>query len=737
MSGLRRNTNSGRRSKRPGLNQDRYTDGPTDCANPDQLSGQRARRRRTGPRGGRDFNPGRLGSEYEGAADDDGFDGDVAMGDGPKSSGSTRHSPYGSRSRTRGRGAHHANQPVAVSQRLSKATDTNASLELSIKGHPAGARDDLLAFIRARSPIPLDITSERTQGNLLFVTLTTLDQAQAVAKLHNVAFMGRSLSIRYVCGASSSGKGPSPSNPVAAELTSIVRSRYNPTLKLLDLSQLETISEARRESLQLDASSQTPKFWEALFVICQKLAPDAEAMSLAANHLSSLACIASLGKLFPHLRNLSLEGNRITTFRDLDHLAKSTHPPRDLKELVLRGNPLVAIQMQQTGGDVLFVGELVKRFPKLELLDLVPIPPELRRPLPKSSAQPPTKATAGDHLKAQAALPLSATKAFFDSTPTGELCSAFLGEFFRRYDTQRSALLDWYDPNATFSVAVDTSAVTTWVTLPSPMPPAYIAAHEQRQRTRRPAPSAHVTITLRPKFNRLDWGEYTSVGRNLVRIRDRERRAAHLFQGPEAIGKVFAKLPTTVHPLEDAQRFDMSAWQVTNLPPATYPGPGGQAADMPPAITVLISGEFYEPQSNSLRSFDRTFLLVPSVPGSRAHAAACPFSIRNDLLMVRHYAGTDLWRSTTASNPCALLSLPTASPPEPTMVVQNALGQSVVINQHQNDLVGQLQSRTRLTAPFALQCLEEHGWDVERAFQGFQLALQRNAVPPNAFVPGS
>ncbi|KAJ1968004.1 hypothetical protein H4R34_006326, partial [Dimargaris verticillata] len=116
MSGPRRNATPNRRGKRPsgpsprsGLGQDRYTDGPTDSADPDLLSGRRTRRRHTGPRGGRDAHPRLLRSRYEGGADDNDLDGDVAMGDGPKGSMSSRHSPYGSRSRTRGRSAPHAN----------------------------------------------------------------------------------------------------------------------------------------------------------------------------------------------------------------------------------------------------------------------------------------------------------------------------------------------------------------------------------------------------------------------------------------------------------------------------------------------------------------------------------------------------------------------------------------------------------------------------------------------------
>ncbi|RKP36492.1 hypothetical protein BJ085DRAFT_21115 [Dimargaris cristalligena] len=466
---------------------------------------------------------------------------------------------------------------------------------------------------------------------------------------------------------------------VIDELKKIIRSRFDCANNELNLGRIDQITDLRRDSAATETPAKKSNFWPAIIKMAKDLYPHVKTVSLAGNELKSLATIAHLGNYLPDLENLSLEDNMIATFRDLDYLADCTHPLKKLRGLILRGNPIQAAERAKTGDDSLFYIQILKRFPGLTTFDGMTITPEMRAVA--APAAPPLGLSNNTEFPL---LPRPVQPTFFDTDATMQLANQFLGQFFQLFDHQRSALMDWYDPNATFSLMIN------------------------RERPKRTGPPP-----FNPKMKGAEWTAYTNRNRNRKRINKPTKQTSTLCTGPAEILHQLSRFPTSVHPLDDMSRFSVYAWQISNLPPSAYPGPGQPApANMPPAIQISVTGEFYEPQEHTMRSFDRIFFLVPSLVGSKAQLAGCPFSIRNDMLTLRIYAGFDAW------NPSRYPILPQAHP----TAFPSILG-----------LVEQLQQRTRLAQPFAVQCLQEHNWDLEKAATAVLQLQQSNAIPSQAY----
>lgn len=75
--------------------------------------------------------------------------------------------------------------------------------------------------------------------------------------------------------------------------------------------------------------------------------------------------------------------------------------------------------------------------------------------------------------------------------------------------------------------------------------------------------------------------------------------------GNENIVKRLLSLPTTVHDLSRPDNFVLDAWQTA----------GSQGH--PVVLFLNVHGEFVESPVGTPLSFDRTFLVAPSTPGSR------------------------------------------------------------------------------------------------------------------------
>jgi hypothetical protein len=71
-----------------------------------------------------------------------------------------------------------------------------------------------------------------------------------------------------------------------------------------------------------------------------------QTMSLAYNGISNGTILSTMGHYMPRLANLSLEGNALKVWRDLDCISGKRGKLEHLRELILKGNPIREIEYQ-------------------------------------------------------------------------------------------------------------------------------------------------------------------------------------------------------------------------------------------------------------------------------------------------------------------------------------------------------------------------------------------------------
>ncbi|KAK4509713.1 uncharacterized protein ATC70_007015 [Mucor velutinosus] len=177
--------------------------------------------------------------------------------------------------------------------------------------------------------------------------------------------------------------------------------------------------------------------------------------------------------------------------------------------------------------------------------------------------------------QSSADLPLPVRSHFFDNDNSRLAAQDLLSKFFPLFDSNRGSLIDLYDAQAIFTTTFSNSGTY------------------QQQNT---------------------WGsgQITPSQRMVV--------------GSESIIKRLLQLPPTVHDLSSADNFITDAWQT----------PGSQ--NHPVVLFLTVHGGFNEAGSSTPLSFDRSFLVAPSAPGSRAHTAGWSYVILNDSLIVRNFS---------------------------------------------------------------------------------------------------
>lgn len=71
-----------------------------------------------------------------------------------------------------------------------------------------------------------------------------------------------------------------------------------------------------------------------------------QTLSLAYNAISSAQILSTLAHYLPRLANLSLEGNGLRVWKDLDFISGRKGKLEHLRELVLKGNPVRELEYQ-------------------------------------------------------------------------------------------------------------------------------------------------------------------------------------------------------------------------------------------------------------------------------------------------------------------------------------------------------------------------------------------------------
>jgi len=93
-----------------------------------------------------------------------------------------------------------------------------------------------------------------------------------------------------------------------------------------------------------------------------------------------------------------------------------------------------------------------------------------------------------------------------------------------------------------------------------------------------------------------------------------------------------------------------------------------------------------------------------------------------------------------AYSPLAIPS--TAKPPTPQPQIAQPVPQQITQvaavqltpEQQKEAMATQLMEKTGMTIEYAAMCLEETGWDIEKAYGAF--VANKDKLPPNAFIGG-
>ncbi|TKY87089.1 hypothetical protein EX895_003766 [Sporisorium graminicola] len=526
-----------------------------------------------------------------------------------------------------------------------------------------------------------------------------------------------------------SGNDMPKTQNVISLIKRFLESRWNPQAKFLNLENMRADPILQAEGVKPPGSAGAPKeLGNVIWKLCSETYPDVVTISLANNGFRNLGPVSSLPAYFPNLQNLSLEGNDLKWTKDLDTFATRKTKLTNLRELLLTGNPVHASAIA-AGNEEGYRREVLSKFRQLTMLDQKPVTETESgfANLPSSGKSKKVDADAAQVPLRNFPVP---NKPGFVDAEAGAIMPNFLSKFFTLYDSDRNQLSEAYAPLAQFSFCVNV------------VPP--------------PRARAAGFLHTMPHQKELNFDRYQDNGnRNLMRVHTPKNRHTSLHHGVGSILACLRKLPKTSHPLNDASKFVVDAWVLPN----TVIGARLQGEERPEALLYInVHGEYAEAPSQGIRSFDRTFAVAPVPPDSPAAAAGWPCVILSDQLVVRHYSSPSAWapdslptgevtaeqtqalqaaqqagQTPVMPQPAAPGSIPVAGGAALPPHLQNQ-APAAGINEQQHAMSLQLATQTGLIYPFAVQCLQENGWDYNLAFTNFQNLKASNAIPPQAFA---
>ncbi|KAF8813361.1 NTF2-like protein [Phlegmacium glaucopus] len=469
------------------------------------------------------------------------------------------------------------------------------------------------------------------------------------------------------------------SKPVEA-WRELVQKRWNPETRYLNLDSILQDEVVKKHNLSPPGFGGSPKDAAVIFKLASQLKPEVQTLSLANNNLTGML-LNQLCRYLPNIVNLSLENNNIRDKKEISMIVSRPEKMPHLRELILIGNP-VREQAYKVGTGGKYRSDMVRRFPSLTFLDKEVIS-QISFDSPQSAAPsfPVEKPNA-------TSFPFEMGPSFVTGVD-GSVVSNFLVRFFNAFDSQRHLLIDAYDPSATFSFSANT-AIPTRARLEG--------FHSSRDM---------------PNQRKLDWKTWLDGSRNLSRIGgDPLKTLENLHIGSEQVMKALTSLPPTRHDIGGpAEKFCLDS----------FPVPHGQSM----GLLLTVHGQFTEVGTGGIRSFDRTFMLVPAPDTSRAKLNGWNVVILSDQWIIRSYSSHEAWKpgpmllqavtsssQTAVSNTRPLQFSITSLPPDQQAAVAS------LPEAHRN-LVLQICVRTGLNANFAVDCLSGNEWDLERAITNF------------------
>ncbi len=468
-------------------------------------------------------------------------------------------------------------------------------------------------------------------------------------------------------------------NSTKDALTQVLAKRYDPSLKLLNLSALKQDPDLQQLGVFSRPATES-KFFPVLMAICDdvwdtpaKKAESVESITVSSNNLTTVLDITTLAATFPSLKNLDLSSNLIPDFEALKYWRWKF---RDLEHLVLTNNPIESL--------LDFKKTIMRWYPKLLKLNGVGV----RSP----------KDVQKQHNPIQVMSPYFQDEA--------EIGAKFITDFFPLFDADRdTALRNFYDANSTFSVSVNTHAKRV--------------QHEQNSNS---GPSS--------------WDQYMKKSRNLLKITHLPARQSRLYHGAQ-IRTTWEQMPRTKHPSLILHPAD---WLIEchPLPGLPDPNSGGGPSGGVGGLIIMVHGNFEEmhPQTGKTtdrRSFDRTFVLGPG-------AGVGGIRVVSDLLVLRGPGGSEAWGVSGTYQAPSASALSSSEPriPHPEVPAGSGIGEpgpgKSELQVQQEVLAIELSFKTSMKLEWAAKCLMENGWDVAKAWLNFQELVAKEKIPAEAFL---
>ncbi|KAK6499364.1 nuclear mRNA export, poly(A)+RNA binding protein [Arthrobotrys conoides] len=345
---------------------------------------------------------------------------------------------------------------------------------------------------------------------------------------------------------------------LATLLKNVLQSRYIATSKMLDLSALGTHPQLQGSGF-FDQDSTRAKMFPAMMKVAdEQFTNRAEkrdsvvSVNLASNTLNDISMVASLAATFPELKNLSLENNNITTFKQLEPWRFKF---RKLEQLLLTGNPITQLPNYRE--------DCRKWWKSLVMLDneYYPDPPPALR----------NDTAAGPGPFPPMPLMIQPSGVIEDQDHTNE----FLSTFFPAFDTDRQLCVQtFYNHQSMFSISVNVSAPR---------------------------------LSGDTKHNIQKWDAYIPKSRNMVRLRNPTAIKDRCAKGPTAILKIWNTLPRTFHDVTDPLKWNYDSRNIS------YEDTVGMLltvhGEYEEPENVAMEG------IASKRSFTRTILVLPNGAG--------------------------------------------------------------------------------------------------------------------------
>ncbi|XDG07211.1 hypothetical protein ABKA04_006826 [Annulohypoxylon sp. FPYF3050] len=517
-----------------------------------------------------------------------------------------------------------------------------------------GGLKELLSFLERKAQTvgkttrPIRIKKSHIVGDLVQIS-TSKQDGEEILKVDGFTFAGAPINITAI----SDGQHPLPETSLSSDalqikeqLRNVLSLRYNISTKLLDLS---TLGEDQILSQMgfFNSGSKPEKLFRALMAVCDGL------FKTPQDKREAVISISLAGNNIDDVYQIMALAD---TFPDLVNLDLSRNHFKELRALQKwrhRLRKLETLLLNDNPIETIAPGyktDIVAWFPRLQNLSGIQVRTAEQVAAMELAARPTPIPQHGPD--------------FRDINGVGE---NFIKEFIPMYDSDRATLaMKYYSNDSTFSVSVDNISTRS------------------NSHTQQPG-----------------WGAYIKFSRNHVKITHENTRSKRLFIGPNLIRSVWEQLPATRHPslLGEFNKYLIDCHPV-------QAGVDG--------LIITIHGEFDDQEPVTMktakRSFSRTFVLGPGVPGGN------PIRVVSDMLVIRPFT----------SSPSASAPAPIAAPaPISAPVAQSNL-------ELQQQMVVELCNRTGMTPEYSKMCLDGVQWNFDQALLVFN--DKRAQLPAEAFV---